>query len=59
MESENLFPDQVMYVSEAMFTLKEGGAEELMTDAGVTDSSYPWTDEAYERANAIVRACGL
>ena len=53
------YPDKVMFVGEAIHTLRDGDAASLLDSAGVTESGYPWTDEAYEKADAILQGCGI
>lgn len=53
------FPDQMVMAGEAIHTLKDGDGEALLEDAGVTESSYPWNDEAYNKADAILRGAGI
>ena len=51
------FPEQLQLLDETLETLRTAEGESLLTDAGISDSSYPWTDEAFERAEAIAQAC--
>lgn len=53
------FPDQIVMLGETIHTLKDGDAQGLLDDAGVTESSYPWNDEAYAKADAILRGAGI
>ena len=52
------FTEQLQLLDETLSTLQSAGGKALLDDAGVADSSYPWTDDAFERAEAIVQACG-
>ncbi|MBQ9321179.1 MAG: hypothetical protein IJ239_02305 [Eubacterium sp.] len=52
------FTEQLQLLGETLSTLQSAGGKALLDDAGVADSSYPWTDDAFERAEAIVQACG-
>ena len=58
-EQQMEFPDQVMYTGEAIHTLKDGNGQAMLEDAGVTDSGYPWTEEAYQKADAILQGAGI
>ena len=53
------FPDQMVILGETIHTLKDGDAQSLLDDAGVTESSYPWNEEAYAKADAILRGAGI
>ncbi len=53
------FPDQMVMLGETIHTLKDGDARSLLDDAGVTESSYPWNEEAYAKADAILRGAGI
>ncbi|MBQ2627080.1 MAG: hypothetical protein IJG17_04785, partial [Eubacterium sp.] len=48
------FTEQLQLLGETLSTLQSAGGKALLDDAGVADSSYPWTDDAFERAEAIV-----
>ena len=51
------FPEQLQLLDDTLNTLRTAEGESLLEDAGISDSSYPWTDEAFERAEAIAHAC--
>ena len=58
-QAADIFVEQMACVSGAVDMLKDDGAEDLLQDAGVSDSSYPWTDDAFARADAIFLGCGI
>jgi hypothetical protein len=58
-EDRTNFPDQMVMLGETIHTLKDGDAQSLLDDAGVTESAYPWNDEAYTKADAILRGAGI
>lgn len=58
-EDRTNFPDQMVMLGETIHTLKDGDAQSLLNDAGVTESAYPWNDEAYTKADAILRGAGI
>lgn len=59
-EDHNNFSEEIVLVGETIHTLKEGNdAQSMLDEAGVTDSSYPWNDTAYSKADAILRGAGI
>lgn len=58
-EDQVNFPDQMVMLGEAIHTLKDGDSESMLEDAGVTESSYPWNDEAFAKADAILQGAGI
>lgn len=50
------FPEQLQAVDEIISELQSEEGESLLEDAGITDSSYPWTDEAFARVSAMIHS---
>lgn len=56
------YPNKVLLMGETIYTLREnanGAAPEILDSAGITDSGYPWTEDAFEKTVAIQQGCGL
>lgn len=58
-DAQTVFAEKLASVDEACAQLKEENAQGLLEDAGCTGSAYPWNEQAYAIAEAIMAAAGL
>lgn len=58
-DAQTVFAEKLASVDEACAQLKGENAQGLLEDAGCTGSAYPWNEQAYVIAEAIMAAAGL
>lgn len=58
-DAQTVFAEKLASVDEACAQLKGENAQGLLEDAGCTGSAYPWNEQAYAIAEAIMAAAGL
>ena len=58
-ERLHIFLESIMPVYDRCYDLRGEHAEELMSDAGVEDSGYPWNDRAFRAIEMISYGCSL
>ena len=58
-EQLKTFLESILSVYDRCYDLKGEHAEEIMADAGVTSSLYPWNDRAFRAVEMVSYGCGL
>lgn len=58
-DAQTVFAEKLASVDEACAQLKGENAQGLLESAGCTGSAYPWNEQAYAIAEAIMAAAGL
>ncbi len=54
-----IFLENILTVYDRCYDLKGEHAQELMEDAGVSDSAWPWNDRAFRAVEMVSYGCGL
>ncbi|MBQ9687151.1 MAG: hypothetical protein IJV41_11530 [Oscillospiraceae bacterium] len=58
-EDLHIFLESILSVYDASYNLRGEYGEGLLSDAGVSDSLYPWNDRAFRAMEMISYGCGL
>ena len=58
-ENLRVFLESILSVYDRSYDLRGEHAEELMADAGIESSLYPWNDRAVRAVEMVSYACGL
>lgn len=58
-ENLKIFLESILSVYDRSYDLRGEHAEELMEDAGISASLYPWNDRAFRAVEMVCYACGL
>ncbi|MBQ3702776.1 MAG: hypothetical protein II885_08470 [Oscillospiraceae bacterium] len=58
-ENLRIFLESILSVYDRTYDLRGEHAEELMADAGIESSLYPWNDRAFRAVEMVSYACGL
>lgn len=53
-DDPEMLQEQIDVLADTIQSFKDGSGEGALTDSG-TESSYPWDDAAYEKADAVLR----
>ena len=58
-ERLHLFLESILSVYDRCYDLRGEHAQDLMSDAGVESSLYPWNDRAFRAVEMVCYGCGL
>jgi predicted small lipoprotein YifL len=58
-ERLNIFLESILSVYDRCYDLKGEHAQEIMSDAGIETSLYPWNERAFRAVEMVSLGCGL
>lgn len=54
----SLYLESILNVYDAVYTLRDGDSGELLEEAGVTESAYPWSERAFRAVEMVSYGSG-